>query len=70
MEKISVKAVQGRVAFTAARGGVRIPADKYVEVDKTPWIDRLLEVHGDIEAKGKTSSKKPTPKPEDAPKAD
>lgn len=59
MQKISVRAVQGRVAFTAARGGVRIPSEKYVEVDNTPWIGRLLDVHGDIEKKT-TSTKKPT----------
>jgi hypothetical protein len=63
-----VKAVQGRVAFTAARGGVKIPADKYIEVDRTPWIDRLLDVHQDIiEEK---SSKKQAPKATDGLKAD
>jgi len=62
MEKISVKAVEGRVAFTAPRGGAKIPSDKYVEVDKTPWIMRLLEKHGDIvqEKASKKSQAKPS----------
>lgn len=64
MEKISVKAVEGRQAFTAARGGVKIPHDNYIEVDKTPWIMRLLQKHGDITAKDdKSSSSKKTAKP-------
>ena len=58
MEKISVKAVEGRVAFTAPRGGVRIPSDQYIEVDRTGWIDRLLNVHGDIVQDKRSASKK------------
>jgi hypothetical protein len=46
---ISVKTVEGRIAYTAARGGERIPNDRYVVVEKTPWISRLLSVHKDIE---------------------
>jgi hypothetical protein len=65
MEKISVKAVEGRVAFTAPRDGVRIPTDRYIEVDKTKWIMRLLDHHQDIvqettkSAPAKTAPKKP-----------
>lgn len=68
MQKISVKAVPGRVAFTAARGGARIPSDKYVEVDHTPWIDRLLNVHQDITEE--KPQKKQTQKTTDGPKLD
>lgn len=46
---VQVKAVEGRVAFTQAVGGKRIPNDHYILTDQTPWIDRLAEVHGDIE---------------------
>jgi hypothetical protein len=62
MEKLSVKAVKGRVAFTAPRGGVRIPHDRYVEVDDNTWIRRLLDVHGDI-IQEKKSAAKTTSKP-------
>jgi hypothetical protein len=48
MEKVKVKAVEGRVAFTAPRGGVRIPTDDYVLTNRTAWIDRLHDHHGDI----------------------
>lgn len=51
MAKVEVKCVEGRVAFTAPQGGARIPADKYVTVTLTPWIERLLDHHGDIELK-------------------
>lgn len=46
---ISVKTKQGRVAYSAAVGGRRIPTDAYVSVQATSWTDRLLNVHGDIE---------------------
>lgn len=51
MAKVEVKCLEGRVAFTAARGGARIPTDKYIQVTMTPWIDRLINHHGDIELK-------------------
>jgi hypothetical protein len=47
---IRVKAREGRVAFTAPRGGRLIPHDDYIIVELTPWIDRLLNHHHDIEA--------------------
>lgn len=47
MPRISVKAVEGRIARTAP-DGIFIPHDEYVEVVDTKYIRRLLEVHGDI----------------------
>lgn len=51
MAKVEVKAVEGRVAFTAPRGGVRIPTDSYITVNRTSWIERLLNHHQDITEK-------------------
>lgn len=48
MGMIRVRTVAGRVARTAPRGQY-IPTDKYIEVEQTPYINRLLHVHGDIE---------------------
>ncbi len=45
---VSVKAVPGRLAFTAPRGGASIPHDTYVEVEETAYIRRLRDFHGDI----------------------
>lgn len=47
MDHIKVKAVPGRVARTS-RNGEFIPDDRYVRVAYTPYIQRLLNVHGDI----------------------
>lgn len=65
MEKISVKAVKGRTAFTAARGGVKIPHDNYIEVDETEWIKRLRDFHGDIVQENKSAPKVVTAKPKE-----
>lgn len=46
--RIKVKAVKGRIARTAPDGPF-IPHDKFVPVEKTKYIARLLEHHGDIE---------------------
>ncbi len=48
MSLISVKTKEGRKAFSAARGGTQIPTDRYVTVERTPWIVRLIEHHGDL----------------------
>jgi hypothetical protein len=48
---VDVKARKGRVAFTAARGGVRIPNDRFISVAKSDWLVSLAEKHGDIEMK-------------------
>lgn len=66
---VSVKTKPGRVAFSAPRGGDAIPHDRYVPVERTPWIERLISVHGDIEVEPATrnapaapsSEKKPAP---------
>lgn len=47
---IKVRAVPGRIAYTAARGGKLIPSDgDGINVERTAWIERLIRVHGDIE---------------------
>ena len=48
MKIIAVKALPGRVAFTAPRGGERIPHDVFKTVEHTAWIEALLTKHGDI----------------------
>ena len=45
---ISVRAVTGRIARTSARGDV-IPHDRYIPVEKSHYINRLLDHWGDIE---------------------
>lgn len=57
MPKISVKAVEGRVAFSAPRGGTQIPNDRFVKVQDTPWVRRLIEVHGDVVIEDEKKSK-------------
>lgn len=49
MPLIHVRALPGRAAFTAPRGGQRIPDDKFITVPLTAWIRGLIERHGDIE---------------------
>lgn len=57
MPMIFVRAVEGRVARESAKGRL-IASDKFVPVNDTPYIRRLIEVHGDIEVR-----KDPEPKP-------
>lgn len=49
MPLIHVRALPGRVAFTAPRGGKRIPDDKFITVPLNPWIANLIQKHGDVE---------------------
>lgn len=53
---IWVRALPDRIAYTAPKGGRRIPSDQYIQVPPGPWITRLLTVHGDIEQKPETAS--------------
>ena len=48
MSLISVRTKEGRIAYDGPRGRL-IPTDRYVLVEHTNWIDRLLTVHQDIE---------------------
>lgn len=52
MPTISVRTKAGRVARTSPHGPY-IPNDKYVTVDATPYVMRLLDHHGDIELEPK-----------------
>lgn len=61
MPVIYVKATSGRVARMSPTGRF-IPQDKYVRVEHTPYVDRLLNVHGDIERRPEPV-KKITPAP-------
>jgi hypothetical protein len=45
--RIKVKAVAGRIARESPRGAF-IPDDLFVSVMATPYIMRLIEVHGDL----------------------
>jgi hypothetical protein len=46
-DKVRVRTVEGRVARESPRGEY-IPTDRFVTVRRTPYIERLLYVHGDI----------------------
>jgi len=48
LKKIFVRAVKGRIARTEPRGRY-IPSEGGILVALTPYIDRLLNVHKDIE---------------------
>lgn len=66
LNRVRVKTVAGRIARESPRGDY-IPTDRYVSVKNTPYIQRLLTVHGDIilepEEKGKVVK---APKPAEA----
>lgn len=57
---IKVKTKEGRLARVSPNG-MFIPSDHFIEVQATPYIMRLLNVHEDIELepkKTKTETKK------------
>lgn len=60
MQRIRVKAVEGRIARIAPSGPF-IPSDRFIDVIETKYIRRLIDVHGD-------AIQEPEPKPE--PKAE
>lgn len=60
---VTVRALPGRVANTAPRGGKPIPEDRWITVQRTPWIDRLIEHHGDLEVKPEEPQSAPVPIP-------
>jgi hypothetical protein len=62
MRLINVRALPDRVAFTAPKNGKPIPSDRFIAVQETPWIRRLIDVHGDIEVQPATVHSLPTPK--------
>ena len=45
--KIFVRTVEGRIARTSPRGEM-IPSDRYIQVERTAYITRLIEIHGDV----------------------
>lgn len=66
MQIIRAKTVEGRIAREAPRGAF-IPDDRYVPVERTHYVDRLLTVHGDIELE---PTKQPVEAVEEIPPAD
>lgn len=63
MSLISVKANPGRVAYDAAQGGTPIPNDRFVLVEHTAWVERLITVHGDIAVEPPAARHTPQPAP-------
>lgn len=57
LKTIRVKAVAGRIARNGPRGEL-IPDDRFVTVDVTPYILRLINKHGDLTVE---PEKKPAP---------
>lgn len=50
MQKVRIRVRPGRVAYSAPTGGRRLTADDgWVTVPLTAWVQRLIEVHGDVE---------------------
>lgn len=62
MSRIYVRTLPGRVA-RESRNGEFIPSDRFVPVSPSAYIDRLLNVHGDIEVQPEKEVQKDTPKP-------
>lgn len=57
MPMISVRAKKGITAYTAARGGVRIPSDNFIQVEETPYISRLVNFWQDLEVEKQSDAK-------------
>ena len=70
---VSVKAVEGRIARSAPDGPF-IPHNEFVTVAHTHYVDRLINVHGDVivepEAKAKPAIAEPDAKPTTSKKED
>lgn len=67
MSMISVKAREGRVARESPNGKF-IPTDKFVSVEHTAYIRRLIHEWGDLEVEPvKVASKAKSPEPAPAP---
>lgn len=63
MSSIRVKATPGRIAREAPEGHF-IPHDAFVAVQHTPYIERLLNHHGDImQEPAVKAAPAPTPMP-------
>lgn len=58
MSRIYVRTLPGRVA-RESRNGEFIPSDRFVPVAPSAYIDRLLNVHGDIEVRKDAPKPKP-----------
>lgn len=60
---VTVRAVKGRIARESARGRM-IPDDKYIVIPETPYVRRLIDVHGDLEERAQAArpAKKEAPK--------
>ena len=61
MARIEVKCVEGRIARTDPQGPF-IPDDRFIKVEETPYIRRLIDVHGDLMVKppvAETAAPKP-----------
>lgn len=65
MPMIKVRTVAGRKAYTAPRGGKLIPTDEFVSVEHTPYIDRLINFHGDLEVEKEKAKSLGDTKPKD-----
>jgi hypothetical protein len=49
MAIVNVRALPGRIAFSAPKGGFQISNDRFVPVTVTPWVNDLIHKHGDVE---------------------
>lgn len=65
MPMIYVRTKPGRVARESPKGRF-IPTDDFVGVTLTPYVNRLINHHGDIDVRD-TASKSPTPPPQAKP---
>lgn len=68
-KRVRVKAVPGRVVRESPRGDF-IPSDRYVQVDLTPYVQRLISFHGDLLVEEPKTETKAAPPVKPAPAAD
>ena len=44
---VRIKALEGRVVRVAPQGAF-VPTDRFVTAKRTPYVQRLIDVHGDV----------------------
>lgn len=63
MTVVKIKAKPDRVARVSPRGSF-IPSDRFIPVEETPYIRRLINVHKDVIVEPKKPVVTAAPKPE------
>lgn len=54
-DSVRVKALEGRVVRVSPQGAF-VPNDRFVAVTRTPYVQRLIDVHGDVVVESKQTA--------------